>query len=245
MIFAYAEFNQQGDTNMRTTNKIILTYAMFIISSLVYAADSGWQGPPFSGTLQLYACADPAKKMSGKFYVNQDGSRSDLPSVSGRMLSITNIKAGKCWYADEQKKIIVEYQLNKKTGECPYYIPGASDDSENNSSTEAVPCEGYTQKKSQGKDTVAGRAVEKWACSGGDGKTSETQWFDPKLKFPLKSQTQEGYCMEYVEVKNTAFASSLLDMPKGYKKVSAEEFSKAMMASMMPQGMVPTDMPKQ
>jgi hypothetical protein len=113
----------------------------------------------------------------------------------------------------------------------------AMDAGADKSATGDVPCEGYAKKTSLGGDTVAGRAVEKWSCSGGQGVSSATQWHDRKLKFLLKEETSDGEVMEYRELRETSFAANLLEMPKGMKRVSAEEFRKAMFGGVLPPGM--------
>ena len=42
--------------------------------------------------------------------------------------------------------------------------------------------------------------------------------------------------MEFHELNETSFAASLLEMPKGMKRVSAEEFRNKMFGGMLPPG---------
>ena len=100
-----------------------------------------------------------------------------------------------------------------------------------------MPCEDYAKKSSLGGATVAGRATEKWSCSGGRGIPDATQWHDPKLRLLLKEETSDGEVMEFHELRETSFATNLLEMPKGMKRVSAEEFRKKMFGGMLPPGM--------
>jgi hypothetical protein len=218
-------------------NRIITAGYMVLLSCVAFAAESGWQGPPVVGTLQTYSRSQPDTKMAGKFYVNRVGFRSEMQMGPSKIINIANSKEGKCWYADEGKNILMETSFNLKTGICPSFMGEAMDAGADKSSAEAVPCEGYTVKISLGGDIVAGREVEKWACSGGSRNDSETQWHDQKLKFILKSETSNGDCMEFVEVKETSFAASLLEKPRGMKFVSAVEFRKAIFGGMFPPGM--------
>jgi hypothetical protein len=224
---------------MANMNRIFVACFLALVSGPAWAAETGWQGPPIVGTFQTYSRAQPAEKKTGMFYVNRDGFRSELPMPTGRMITILNSKAGKCWYVYDSKKILMESSVNRKTGDCPSFMGEAMDASANKSPTGAVQCEGYAKKISLGNDTVAGRAVEKWSCSGGQGLPNSTQWHDRKLKLLLKEETSDGEVMEYRELKETSFAASLLEMPKGMKRVSAEEFRKAMFGGMLPPGMTP------
>jgi len=222
---------------MVNLKRIIVAGFMALMSGTASAAETGWQGPPVVGTFQTYSRAQPAEKKTGKLYVNRDGFRSELPMPGGRMITILNSKAGKCWYAYDNKKILMESSVNRKTGDCPSFMGEAMDESANKSPTGAVQCEGYAKKSSLGNDTVAGRAVEKWSCSDGQGLPNSTQWHDRKLKFLLKEETSDGEVMEYSELKETPFSASLLEMPMGMKRVSAEEFRKVMFGGMLPPGM--------
>jgi hypothetical protein len=91
--------------------------------------------------------------------VNREGFRSEMPMGPSRMISILNIKAGKCWYADEGKKIFMETYVNRKTGDCPSFMGEAMDASADKSPAGALPCEGFAKKTTLGGDKVAGRAV--------------------------------------------------------------------------------------
>jgi len=209
-----------------------------LISGSALAAELGWQGPPVAGNFQTYTRMQPAEKMTGKFYVSRDGFRSEMPMPGSRMITIQSAKAGKCWHVMDAKKIYSEVAVDKKTGDCPSFMGEAMDAGADKSPTGDVPCEGYARKSSAGSGTVAGRAVEKWSCSGGPGNSSATQWHDRKLKFMLKEETSTGEVMEFTELRETSFASSLIEAPKGMKRVSADEFRKAIFGGMMPQGMM-------
>jgi len=209
-------------TNIKRNIAIIL---MSFASAVVYAVEIVWQGPPIVGTIQLFSRNQPTLKMDGKIYINREGLRSEMPMGTTRIISITNSKSGKCWYADEGKKIYMESAYNKKTGECPSFMGGDMEAKTESPSAEALPCEGYAKKTSMGSDTVASRSVDKWSCSGGNPKSgyeSETQWHDRKLKFILKNENSAGEVMQFSELIETSFSSSLLDAPKGMKRVSSE-----------------------
>jgi hypothetical protein len=222
---------------MANIKQFIVAGFIVLVSTNTIAAETGWQGPPVVGTFQTYSRAQPSEKMTGKLYVSREGFRSELPMPGGRMITILNSKAGKCWYIDDSKKIFTDRPVNHKTGDCPSFMGDAMDANAEKSPAEVKPCEGFAKKVSQGNATVAGRAVEKWSCSGGKGSTSATQWHDRKFKFLLKEETSDGEVMEFRELSETSFASSLLEMPKGMKRVSGEEFSKAMFGGMLPPGM--------
>ena len=224
---------------MTSMHRIFMAGCVTLLSAAAWATENAWQGPSIVGSFNAYSRAEPASKMTGKLYLSRDGLRSEMPMPVGRMLTILNDKAGKCWYADDSKKIFMEATLNRKTGDCPSFMGEAMDANADKSPATAVPCEGYAKKSSLGGATVAKRAVEKWSCSGGQGISDATQWHDPKLQFMLKEETSDGEVMEFHELSETSFAASLLEMPKGMKRVSAEEFRKQLFDGMLPPG-VPT-----
>lgn len=208
-----------------------------LFSGSVPAAVSGWQGPPVVGTFQTFTRTQPAEKMIGRFYVSREGFRSEMPMPGSRMITIQNAKTGKCWYVNEARKIYSEVAVNKKTGDCPSFMGEAMDAGADKSPAGDVPCEGYARKSSVGSGTVAGRAVEKWSCSGGPGNSGATQWHDRKLKFLLKEETSTGEVMEFTELREAPFPASLLLAPNGMKRVSADDFRKVVLGGMMPPGM--------
>lgn len=210
---------------------------MAFVSVATLAVELGWQGPPVVGTFETYSRMQPAEKMTGKFYVSREGFRSEMPMPGSRMVTIQNAKTGKCWHVNEAKKIYSEVAVNKKTGDCPSFMGEAMDAGADKSPAGDVPCAGYARKAGPGSGTVAGRAVDKWSCSGGPGNSSATQWHDRKLKFLLKEETSTGEVMEFIELRETSFAASLLETPKGMKRVSADAFRKAIFGGMMPPGM--------
>jgi hypothetical protein len=227
----------QGDYRMTRRNRLIAACLMTMTVSIVTAADSAWQGPPMVGRFEAYHKAQPANKQTGKIYINRDGMRNEMAMPGGNNITIQNMKAGKCWYVDDVKKIYTESPINKKTGDCPPFMGEAVDVNLDKSTTADEQCQGYTKKVSLGSATVAGRAAEKWSCTGGQGGASATQWHDRKYKLMLKEEMSDGDVMEFRELSETSFASSLLEMPKGTKRVSAEEFRKAMFGGMLPPGM--------
>lgn len=222
---------------MTNMNRIFMAGCMTLLSAVAWAAENAWQGPSIVGSFYTYSRAQPANKMTGKLYLSRDGLRYEIPMRPGRMVTILNGKAGKCWYADDSKKIFMETDLNRETGDCPSFMGEATDASADKSSAAAAPCEGYAKKSSLGAAVVAKRATEKWSCSGGQGISDATQWHDPKLKLLLKEETSDGEVMEFHALNETSFAASLLEMPKGMKRVSAEEFRKKMFGDMLPPGM--------
>lgn len=219
-----------------TSMKRTFIVGCMMLSAAAWAAENAWQGPSIVGSFYTYSRAQPASKMTGKIHLSKDGLRSEIPMPAGSMITILNGKAGKCWYADDNKKIFMEATLNRKTGDCPSFMGEAMDASADKSPTDAVPCEGYAKKSSLGGATVAGRAVEKWSCSNGQGLSDATQWYDPKLRLMLKEETSDGEVMEFQELREMSFAAGLLEMPKGMKQVSAEEFRNKIFGGMLPPG---------
>jgi len=209
---------------------------MIMVVAPIIAGEIGWKGPPVVGTFETYTRMQPAEKMIGKFYVSREGFRSEMPMPGSRMVTIQNGQAGKCWHVNVAKKIYSEVAVNKKTGDCPSFMGEAMDAAADKSPVGDVPCAGYARKAAAGGGTIAGRAADKWSCSGGPGNSSATQWHDRKLKMLLKEETSTGEVMAYTELRETSFSGDLLKPPKGMKRVSADEFRKVLFGGMMPPG---------
>lgn len=215
--------------------RIVTAASMVLVAGMAWAIESGWQGPPVVGSLHAYSRDSPKDKITTKIYVNREGFRAEMPLPIGRMISILNSKVGKCWYIDEGKKTYMELSANSTKSDCPSFMGEAMDEgAEASLSSVAVPCEGYAKKSAVGTDTVAGRAVEKWSCSGGESGATATQWFDRKFPLLLREETSAGDVMEFYEVSETSFAATLLELPKGVKRISAEEFRKAIFGGILP-----------
>jgi len=210
---------------------------MALACGYVLASTPGWEGPPVVGTSVSYSKAQPDEKMTAKFYANKEGFRSEMDMPGNKLIIIQNNKAGKCWHVIESAKIYQEVAINKKTGECASIMGEEMEASSDTSPADDIPCDGYTKKEPAGDDTVIGRAANKWNCSGGAEGASATQWHDKKLKMLLKEETSMGDVQNVTELTEKSFAKDLLEPPKGMKRVSADEFRKTLLGSMMPPGM--------
>ncbi len=78
---------------------------------------------------------------------------------------------------------------------------------------------GVTCKK-VGTETVNGRMCEKWEFTGKNPGENGTYWIDSKTRFPIKTVLQNGFTMEYTNIKEGPQDPSLFAVPAGYKKFS-------------------------
>ena len=72
--------------------------------------------------------------------------------------------------------------------------------------------------KDLGPDTVNGRLCEKWQITPKNGSVT-TAWVDPKLHFPIKTQTADGGSFELSNIKEGSQPASLFDPPSDYQKM--------------------------
>ena len=85
------------------------------------------------------------------------------------------------------------------------------------------PCAGHDNWscKKLGPETIAGRQCDVWEIVT-DKNGTITAWMDPKLNFPIKSKTADGYIMEYTNIQEGQQAApSLFQVPPGYQKAEA------------------------
>ncbi len=87
------------------------------------------------------------------------------------------------------------------------------------------PCAGHDTWKCKklGTEAIAGRKCDvweivtdvKWPIPVG----TLTAWIDPKLNFPIKAKTADGYIMEYTNIQEGRQpAPNLFQVPPGYTK---------------------------
>jgi hypothetical protein len=85
-------------------------------------------------------------------------------------------------------------------------------------------CMGYENGEKQGSETVNGRSTEKWRCTGqtmvpeGETPADATVWYDPKLKFGIRSVEDNGNIFEIRDFQVGAQNASMFEVPAGYKK---------------------------
>jgi hypothetical protein len=87
-----------------------------------------------------------------------------------------------------------------------------------------MPCAGHDSWscKKLGSEAFAGRQCDvweivtdvKWPIPVG----TLTAWIDPKLNFPIKTKTSDGYIMEYTNIQEGQPAPNLFQVPSGYTK---------------------------
>jgi hypothetical protein len=102
---------------------------------------------------------------------------------------------------------------------------------------EDKPCNGYADGKKLGDETVGGRKVEKWRCTGqintpaDQAPSDATTWFDRELKMEIRVAEDNGNVFEIRDVKIGRQDASMFKIPDGYQKFDMN----AMMQQMMQQ----------
>ncbi len=205
-----------------------------MMAGVAAAGTATWQGPSLIATQIDSHKGDPQSREQGKIHISKEGMRGEFGGAAGRTMIIINFKSGKCWYVAEKQKIYTEGKINPKTGDCPspFAPPGLADAETVSGLMASEPCEGYARKQQQGADTVAGRKARKWLCTGKRGEAA-MHWYDSSLKIVIKEATAEGEMSELRDIKQASFSSSLLQQPKGYRRVSGPEFMQKLMAGAM------------
>lgn len=205
---------------MRTSFKVVATAAVFLLGS-TYAANAGnYGGPGFSGTAWFGEGGAKIEQM-GTIHVGDGGFLMNMESQGQKISSLAK------WDSD----VIVTLMHDQKMYmEIPPEQSGWEE-------YESRACMGYENGEKLGSETINGRGTEKWHCTGqtmvpeGEKAVDATVWYDPELKFGIKSVEDNGSIFEIRGVQIGAQDASMFKIPPGYQKLDMN----AMMQQMMQQ----------
>ena len=136
--------------------------------------------------------------------------------------------------ANKKMKIYTQARMNIHTGDCNAMTDGAREslaEVRYGSLLSNSPCEGYEQKRKLITKKVKGRSMQQWACTSSRGFQS-MQWYDVGYKIVTKSIEYDSV-LELTNIKEKTMPKGILQAPGGYRKVSSEEFGRAVMADAM------------
>ncbi|MDH5556800.1 MAG: DUF4412 domain-containing protein [Alphaproteobacteria bacterium] len=206
---------------MWTRIKVAAATAAFLAVGANAASADSYTGPGFAGVAWAKESNQKAVKF-GAINVGAEGLKMDIEQ-QGQRVSIIRL-----WDADVAFSLMHDQKMYM---EIPPEQTGWDDYSE-----EA--CTGFEKGEKLGSETVNGRDTEKWSCTGqafvpeGSQAADATVWYDPKLKFAIKSIDADGNEFEVKDIKVGAQKSSMYEIPAGYQKFDMN----AMMQQMMQQG---------
>jgi len=192
--------------------------ALLLAALPVSGGAAEYGGPGFSGDAFVSNGGGPMEQV-GTIHVGPVGVRMNMEAEGRRMASLIPWSGEMAYSLFLDDKVYLEMPA-EQVGIEPY---------------EDRPCVGYRDGAKLGSDSVGGRTVEKWRCTGelapaqGRSPADATTWYDRELGFEVKVARDSG---EVFEVRNVSVGGqdpSLFQIPGGFRKVDMEALMKQMM----------------
>lgn len=183
----------------------------------VSASAENYTGPGFSGDAFVSNAGQPLQQV-GSVNVGAEGFRMNMVDQGRRIASLVR-------WSDH---MVYSLFLDEKAYlQMPAEQVGMEE-------YEDRPCVGFRDGEKLGPDTVDGRPVEKWRCTGelnpaqGRAPADATTWYDRELEFEIRIQRDGG---ETFEVRNVTVGeqdSALFEVPGDFQKVDMEALRRQM-----------------
>lgn len=193
--------------------------AALILAATSFGAAAGeYTGPGFSGDAFVANGGEPLRQV-GTVSVGAGGFRMDIVDQGRRMASLITWSSDTAYSLFLDDKVYMEMSA-EQIGMEPY---------------EDRPCVGYRSAEPAGSDTVGGRPVEKWRCTGelapprGRAPSNATTWYDRELAFELRVARDGGDVFEVRNVSVGGQDESLFRIPAGFRKLDMQALMKQMM----------------
>jgi len=154
---------------------------------------------------------DGDRFVPAKIYVQDGKMRQEFNDQAGQTITIVRPDMKVVWIILPQERAYAELPLGRK-------LPGQFIQ---------IPADALS-KRLVGKETVNGYESERYEVTvrGGRGLEKQTIWLVPKLETPVKMLCNERkFCVEYRSIKEVIQADRLFNLPPGYKKLEATNFS--------------------
>lgn len=181
--------------------------AVFLLGSTYTANAGNYDGPGFSGTVWFTEGGGKVEQM-GTIHVGETGFLMNMESQGQKVSSLAKWNTDVVVTLMHDQKMYMEIPP-EQSGWEPY---------------ESKACMGYENGEKQGAETVNGHSTEKWRCTGqtmvseGQAATDATIWYDPELKFQIKTIEDNGNVFEVRDIQIGAQDASMFKIPAGYKK---------------------------
>jgi hypothetical protein len=207
--------NQGGAVKNRV--HAVFYFALFAISFPLWAQKPQPFSADFSNTK-----AD-GEKTTGKIYFSPPNRRIDVTSMPegrgphGPVSVISNGATQTTYVLMIQQQMYMELHANSER--VPPRLGSLQNLGRDNL---CVTDTGETKSDCTklGTETVNGRVCDKYTGSNQQGR-KDTVWIDQKLKFPVKSQGEDGHLWELTNINEGAPDASLFKLPDGYRQFDA------------------------
>lgn len=207
---------------MKRTILVVLT-AMALGTVGDHVASAGeYTGPGFSG-VAWYGESGTADRKLGPISVDKPGFRMEMQEQGQHVVVLA------FWDREVSYSLIMNQKM--------YMEVPAEETGSTPADYEGKPCDGYSDAKKIGAETVNGRATEKWRCTGelqpvpGEPPADTTNWFDPEIGYPIREAKDNGEVFEIRDIAVARQDASLFQIPPGFQKFDMN----AMMQQMMQQ----------
>jgi hypothetical protein len=191
----------------------------FILLGIIGTARAGsYDGPGFSGTAWIAENGGEIRQM-GDVHVGAGGFRMNMVTQGQHMSSLIKWNSDSVWSLMHDQKMYMEIP-REQTGLEAF---------------DPKPCSGFEQGEKVGPETVSGRKTEKWRCTGqkmvppGQQPSDATTWYDPALKFEIKTVDDSGNVFEIRDIAVGAQDAAMFQIPSGYRELDMNGLMQQMM----------------
>lgn len=182
------------------------------------ARAAGYDGPGFSGVAWASQNGGKLQKLAD-VNVGAGGFRMNMITQGQHVSSLIKWNSDKVLSLMHDQKMYMEVP-REKTGMEPY---------------ESKPCNGFKHAKKLGAETLSGRHTQKYRCTGqtavppNQQPSDATVWYDPKLKFQIKTVSDSGNVFEIRDIAVGKQDPALFKIPAGYQKIDMSGLMQQMM----------------
>lgn len=164
-------------------------------------ADPG--GPPVEFTAD-YRSVEDGKTVVGKYFLGNPGFRMEGSEGGTSFVTLYNRSNKQMISLVPEHRMYMEIPLDPDN---LAFLAAGSDT--------PTACGVPGEATLLGRETLHGRAVEKWRCIPRDGKPM-TVWHDTRLQFPIKTERDDGGLFELTNIQERRVDPSLFEIPAGY-----------------------------
>jgi hypothetical protein len=198
-----------------------LCIGVIVLLSAIGAFAKDHKSLPFSADSKLTKTGGQ-EIMTGKLYMAWPKLRLDVKDMQSGFTTfvIIDYVAQKAISVVPQYQTYMELSLDQQNQTVKSTLPIGP----NVAASKPCAHTNWSCKKLE-PQTIAGRSCEVWEIVS-NKSGSITTWVDTKLNFPIKTQSADGYILEYTNIQEGQPAPALFQVPPGYKKSAAHSESK-------------------
>lgn len=179
---------------------VIVFGTTFVAAERLVASPGG----PLAEFTADYRSVEDGKTVVGKFFFGNPGFRMEGSEDGAPIITLFN---------RSRKQMISIVPEHRMYMEIPFDADNLGFLSAESDSPTACGIPG--EATLLGRETLHGRAVERWRCIPRDGKPM-TVWYDPRLQLSIKSERDDGGLFELSNIQERRVDPGLFEVPAGY-----------------------------